>query len=92
MSESNISNLRVERRRCPCHSRYKPQPIPKIIKHPNIKCNCCEEIIENIRYKCLDCIDINFCDICEKYIENIHYEGEHVLAKIRDSRILKNKY
>jgi hypothetical protein len=55
--------------------------------HGDIFCNDCKELIEGIRYMCLDCEDFDMCASCEEDLltRSRHYGGKHLFAKIYNS-------
>jgi len=50
----------------------------KLLKHPNIFCDCCDVDIVGIRFKCIECADFDLCEKCEK-IENVHITGHNFI-------------
>eukprot|EP01129_Flabellula_baltica_P003908 TRINITY_DN13649_c0_g1_i1.p1 TRINITY_DN13649_c0_g1~~TRINITY_DN13649_c0_g1_i1.p1 ORF type:complete len:107 (-),score=17.33 TRINITY_DN13649_c0_g1_i1:51-371(-) len=55
--------------------------------HPNVICDICNEKLGSAaRYMCLDCADYDLCCFCERTESEQHFGGDHVFAKIKDSR------
>jgi Ca2+-binding EF-hand superfamily protein len=50
------------------------------VVHRGITCNQCHASIRGVRYKCLNCADLDICESCE--LEDQHHPG-HVFVKIR---------
>ncbi|KAF9173470.1 hypothetical protein BGX21_000804 [Mortierella sp. AD011] len=50
--------------------------------HTNVFCDCCNNEIYGIRYKCGNCIDYDLCSSCEALPGSIH-DPNHIFLKIR---------
>ena len=54
------------------------QPIPKVV-HRGIICDNCDQQIEGIRYKCVNCLDYDLCEACRQ--KAVHFPN-HSFNKI----------
>lgn len=54
------------------------QPIPKVV-HKGIICDHCDQQIEGIRYKCINCLDYDLCEACRQ--KAVHFSN-HSFNKI----------
>ena len=59
-----------------------------------IECNKCHISINNIRYKCVKCMNYNLCQICEEknFQNEFHPHLEFIQIRINKNNILENPY
>ncbi|GME97231.1 unnamed protein product [Ambrosiozyma monospora] len=54
------------------------------VVHDGILCDGCNQKIQGVRYKCLECYDFDLCEACEfADVENLRHSHNHQLLKIK---------
>lgn len=90
--DCNNNNKHPQQSRFPCNNNnanhnddQKAKPQLPII-HPAVCDNCNLQIV-GVRYKCLQCVDFDFCERCEaQSTEKSLHNPQHVFAKINKPR------
>eukprot|EP00731_Ephydatia_muelleri_P019955 Em0012g780a len=50
--------------------------------HYAVTCNCCEQAIYGVRYKCGNCVNYDLCESCEARSQEVHCPS-HVFLKVK---------